>query len=161
MKIKLVNVKIHKEAGIIVIDKNIPMYEASILRLMYGEELVDIVGGDTGLVAEVTSPQDEYRRLFNLYGTDSARNAKRVELIFGFYETGQFEKAFTDSVVEDDIEDAEVVEELDQVLAEVFTNKSGGPYKREADLVNALVSDGLEGQYAIIKVEDGFIGNLS
>jgi hypothetical protein len=43
----------------------------------------------------------------------------------------------------------------------VFTNKAGEPYKREADLVNALVSDGLEGQYAIIKVEDGFIGNLS
>jgi hypothetical protein len=105
MKIKLVNVKIHKEAGIIVIDKNIPMYEASVLRLMYGEELVDIVNRETGLCAEVTSPQDEYRRLFNLYGTDSTRNARRVELIFGFYETGQFEKAFADSL-SDDIEDA-------------------------------------------------------
>jgi hypothetical protein len=156
MKIKLVNVKIHKEAGIIVIDKNIPMYEASVLRLMYGEELVDIVNRETGLCAEVTSPQDEYRRLFNLYGTDSTRNARRVELIFGFYETGQFEKAFADSL-SDDIEDAVIEQDLPQV----FTKADGAPYKREADLVNALEKSGLEGNYSVIEIEDGFIGNLT
>ena len=156
MKIKLVNVKIHKEAGIIVIDKNIPMYEASVLRLMYGEELVDIVNRETGLCAEVTSPQDEYRRLFNLYGTDSTRNARRVELIFGFYETGQFEKAFADSL-SDDIEDAVIEQDLPQV----FTKADGAPYKREADLANALEKSGLEGNYSVIEIEDGFIGNLT
>ena len=156
MKIKLVNVKIHKEAGIIVIDKNIPMYEASVLRLMYGEELVDIVNRETGLTAEVTSPQDEYRRLFNLYGTDSTRNARRVELIFGFYETGQFEKAFADSL-SDDIEDAVIEQDLPQV----FTKADGAPYKREADLANALEKSGLEGNYSVIEIEDGFIGNLT
>ncbi len=156
MKIKLVNVKIHKEAGIIVIDKNIPMYEASVLRLMYGEELVDIVNRETGLTAEVTSPQDEYRRLFNLYGVDSARNARRVELIFGFYETGQFEKAFADSL-SDDIEDAVIEQDLPQV----FTKADGAPYKREADLANALEKSGLEGNYSVIAIEDGFIGNLT
>lgn len=157
MKIKLVNVKIHKEAGIIVIDKNVPMYEASILRLMYGEELVDIVNRDAGLTAEVNGPQDEYKRLFGLYGTDASRNARRVELIFGFYETGKFEEAFNDSV-SDDIEDGEIVE---QDLPQVFTKTDGTPYKREADLVNALEKSGLEGNYSVIAIEDGFIGNLT
>jgi hypothetical protein len=156
MKIKLVNVKIHKEAGIIAIDKNVPMYEASILRLMYGEELVDIVGTNTGLTADVESPRDEYRRLTNLYGMDKERNARRVELIFGFYETGKFEEAFNDSL-SNNIEDAVIEQDLPQV----FAKADGSPYKREADLVNAMQKDGLEGSYSVIAIEDGFIGNLT
>jgi len=158
MKIKLVNVKIHKEAGIIAIDKNVPMYEASILRLMYGEELVDFINTDTGLSTEVEGPRDEYRRLSNLYGMDKERNARRIELIFGFYETGKFEQAFTDSIANNVIEDAVVVEDD---LPQVFTKTDGSPYKREADLVNALEKSGLEGNYSVIEIEDGFIGNLT
>ncbi len=156
MKIKLVNVKIHKEAGIIAIDKNVPMYEASILRLMYGEELVDIVNTDTGLTSSVEGPRDEYNRLVALYGVDKERNARRVELIFGFYETGKFEEAFNSSVA-DDIEEAVIEQDLPQV----FAKADGSPYKREADLVNAMQKDGLEGNYSVIAIEDGFIGNLT
>ena len=161
MKIKLAKVRVHKEAGIIAIDKNVPMYEASVLRLMYGEELVDIIESNTGSTVEVDGPRDEYRRLANLYGLDAERNARRVELIFGFYETGQFEKAFKDSVV-NEIEEAVIISDDETTgLAEVYTKKDGSPYKREADLVKALEKDGLEGQYAIIEIEDGFIGNLT
>lgn len=158
MKIKLATVRIHKEAGIMAIDKHVPMYEASLLRLMYGEELVDFITNDSGLTTEVEGPHDEYRRLGNLYGIDAERNAKRVELIFGFYETGQFEKAFNDSVVNNAIEDA-VVE--DDGLPQVFAKADGSPYKREADLVNAMQKSGLEGKYSVIAIEDGFIGNLT
>jgi len=77
-------------------------------------------------------------------------------LIFGFYETGQFEKAFADSL-SDDIEDAVIEQDLPQV----FTKADGAPYKREADLANALEKSGLEGNYSVIEIEDGFIGNLT
>jgi len=157
MKIKLVNVQIHKEAGIIVVDKFVPMYEASILRMMYGEELVDVLTGVTGMTVETENARDEYTRLQKLYGADRERNASRVELIFGFYETGQFEKAYNDSVVED-IEDAVI---LEQDLPQSFMKTDGSAYKREADLVNALKKSGLEGNYSVIEIEEGFIGNLS
>lgn len=152
MKIKLVNVRIHKEAGIIAVDKNVPLYEASILRLMYGEELVDFVNTNTGLTIEVESPHDEYRRLSNLYGFDKERNARRVELIFGFYETGQFEKAFNESIAEE-VEDAEIIEDVG-----FYTKRDGTPFKREADLKRSLEKDGLEGQYEVLQFEDGFVG---
>jgi len=147
MRIKLATVRVHKDAGIITLDKSVPLYEASLLRLVHGADLVDILTPDNGKTRTVESAQDEYRRLGDLYGKDKERNAKRVELIFGFFETGQFDKAFGDSVVTND--------------AEVFTKKDGSAFKREADLMNALAKDGVEGQYAATQVEDGFIGSPS
>ncbi len=163
MKIKLVNVKVHKEAGIIAVDKNVPMYEASILRLMYGEELVDFANTNTGLTTEAESAQDEYRRLSDLYGTDKDRGAKRVELIFGFFETGKFEEAFNDSIaedVDDDSTDNQDSDDDDSDKDTFYTKKDGTPFKRQADLEKAMAKDGVEDKYEVVEYEDGFVGQL-
>jgi len=159
MKVKVSEIKVHKEAGIMVVHKRVPLYEVSVLRLVHGSESVEVLNNKTDLSVEVESAEEEYRRLGDLYGSNKKRNTKFVELIFGFYETGQFEKAFADSLVSNKVEAPAHLEVEEKNNLNVFTKKDGSPFKRAIDLVNALKKNGLEGQYATIEVEDGFIGS--
>ncbi len=154
MEVRLARVKVYKEAGILALDKLMPMYETAVLRVAFGEESVEVLDRDSGIRADVEAPEDEFKRLGNLYGSDKERNAKRVELIYGFYETGQFEKAFDDCLVSDD--------ELEVPLpieVSAFTKSDGTPYKRKADLMRELKSKGVSDNYEVMAVEDGFIGS--